>query len=67
MQGLGGWKVVGEMDGCWREMADNLTGGKILDLCNNLNMLSSKLYGVFRKCVLSILLIFISWWLSRLL
>jgi hypothetical protein len=51
MQRLGGRKVVGEMDGCWREMADSLTGGKILDLFDNLNMLSSKLYRVFRKCV----------------
>lgn len=51
MQGLGGRKVVGETGGCWREMADSLTGGKILDLCNNFNMLSSKLYSVFRNCV----------------
>lgn len=32
---------VGEMFGCWAEMAGSLTGGKILDLLENFYLLQS--------------------------
>jgi hypothetical protein len=39
---------VGEIFGCWTEMAGSLTGGKILDLLKNFCLLPSSL-NVFRN------------------